>query len=162
MKRYRDIITESLSRVAGGLAGAILTVMMFLTALDVFLRYIDKAIIGTLEIIQFMLVVVASFGFAYCAFVKGHVNIELIISRFPRRVQAVFNAIARAAFLFLAVLIVWKISVRAVYEHEVMSSSTILNIPLFPFMILEAIGFAALGVILINQLFDYLCEAVKK
>jgi TRAP-type C4-dicarboxylate transport system permease small subunit len=162
MKRYRDIITEYLSRVAGGLAGALLTVMMFLTALDVFLRYIDKAIIGTLEIIQFMLVVVASFGFAYCAFVQGHVNIELLISRLPRRVQAVFNVIARAAFLFLSVLIVWKISARVFYEYEVMSSSTILHIPLFPCMILEAIGFAFLSVILINQLIDYLYEAVKK
>jgi TRAP-type C4-dicarboxylate transport system permease small subunit len=162
MKRYRDIITEYLSRVAGGLAGALLTVMMFLTALDVFLRYIDKAIIGTLEVIQFMLVVVASFGFAYCAFVQGHVNIELLVSRLPRRVQALFNVIARAAFLFLSVLIVWKISARVFYEYEVMSSSTILHIPLFPCMILEAIGFAFLSVILINQLIDYLYEAVKK
>jgi len=162
MKRYRDIITEYLSRVAGGLAGALLTVMMFLTALDVFLRYIDKAIIGTLEVIQFMLVVVAAFGFAYCAFVQGHVNIELLVSRLPRRVQALFNVIARAAFLFLSVLIVWKISARVFYEYEVMSSSTILHIPLFPCMILEAIGFAFLSVILINQLIDYLYEAVKK
>ena len=162
MKRYRDIIAEFLSRVAGGLAGVLLTLMMFLTALDVFLRYIDKAIIGTLEVIQFMLVVVASFGFAYCAFVQGHVNIELLVSRLPRRVQALFNVIARAAFLFLSVLIVWKISARVFYEYEVMSSSTILHIPLFPCMILEAIGFAFLSVILINQLIDYLYEAVKK
>jgi TRAP-type C4-dicarboxylate transport system permease small subunit len=162
MKRYLNTIAESISKVAASIAGAILIAMMLLTVLDVFLRYINKAMIGAFEVTEFMLVILASFGFAYCAFVKGHVNIELLISRFPQRVQAVFNVIAVVAFLALSVLIVWKMSARAVYEYGVMSASTILHIPLFPCMILEVIGFAALCIILINLFFDYLCKSVKK
>jgi len=145
------------------LAAGVLAAMMLLTGLDVVLRYIfAKPISGSLELTEFMMVIVIAFGLAYCALQKRHVRIDLVVSRLPERAQAIMNSISNFAFLVLFVLITWRsfFRMRSMYEGQLTSS--VLFIPKFPFMILMIIGSAILCLVVLKDVIECLAKAVKK
>jgi TRAP-type C4-dicarboxylate transport system permease small subunit len=152
-----------MSRVAAGLAAGVLAAMMLLTGVDVILRYVfDKPVPGSLELTEFMMVIVIAFGLAYCALQKRHVRIDLVVSRLPRRAQAVMNSIANLAFLGLFVVITWRSFFRMQSMYEGQLTSSVLFIPKFPFMILMIIGCGILCLVTLRDAIDCLYRAVKK
>ncbi|MBW1802822.1 MAG: TRAP transporter small permease, partial [Deltaproteobacteria bacterium] len=65
------------------IGGVILALLMFMTAADVFGRYIlNHSIKWTKEISEVMLILIVFFGAAYTAIKKEHVRVELLIMRF--------------------------------------------------------------------------------
>ncbi|MFC1860911.1 TRAP transporter small permease [Chloroflexota bacterium] len=141
----------------------VLAAMMFLTAADVSLRYLfNKPIMGSYELIEYMLVLVVAFTLAYCAVEKGHVFVELIIDRFPKRVQAImksFNSIVGLAFFSL---ITWYTFLQAGVIRRAGQTSAALYIPDYPFLILTSIGFGILSLIFLIQLIEYISQAAGK
>lgn len=146
-----------------GAGMGVLALMMFLTACDVILRYVfNRPIVGSYDISEYMMAIVVSFGLAYCAFLKGHVRVDIIVSRFPQRVQEVFDCITGLLSVFLFVIITWQ---SFVYMQLLFSSglkSTVLLIPRFPFVGLVFIGSAFITLVLIADFFDSLARAVRK
>jgi len=156
-------ISDLTSRLAAGLAACVLAAMMLLTGVDVILRYIFAwPISGSLELTEFMMVIVIAFGLAYCALQKRHVRIDLLVSRLPDRAQAVMNSIANLAFLLLFVLITWRSFYRMQSMYEGQLTSSVLFIPKFPFMILMIIGSAILCLVVLKDVIECFCQAVKK
>jgi TRAP-type C4-dicarboxylate transport system permease small subunit len=156
-------IASLTSRWAAGLAAVILTAMMLLTGFDVVLRYVfDKPIPGSLELTEFMMVIVIAFGLAYCALQKRHVRIDLVVSKLPDRVQTAMNGIANLAFLGLFVVITWRSFFRMQSMYEGQLTSAVLFIPKFPFMLLMIIGCAILCLVVLRDAIDCLYQAVKK
>ena len=161
--QFLSKIASLTSRWAAGLAACVLTAMMLLTGLDVVLRYVfDRPIPGSLELTEFMMVIVIAFGLAYCALQKRHVRIDLVVSRLPVRAQAVMNSIANLAFLGLFVVITWRSFFRMQSMYEGQLTSAVLFIPKFPFVILLIIGCAILCLVVLRDVIDCLYQAVKK
>ena len=78
------------SRIINTVGLGVLAVMMFLTATDVTLRYVfNRPIPGAFELTEFLMATLVAFALAYTQVHKGHINVDLIISRFPPRAQAV-------------------------------------------------------------------------
>ena len=85
---------SSLSRVLNLVGVSTLMIVMILTVADVSLRYlVNQPIAGTFELTEFLLVILASFGFAYTALQNGHVTVDLVIERFSPKIQAVIDTI---------------------------------------------------------------------
>lgn len=83
-----------------------LSLMMCLTAVDVIGRYIfNRPITGALELTEFMMAVVVAFGLSYTQVKKGHVNVDVVTSKLPKKVQEVINSITCLLFLFLLFLL---------------------------------------------------------
>src|SRR4030042_1118998 len=92
--RSLNRIVNPLVRITSSVAADILRAMMFLAAMDVLLRYIfNRPISGGMEMTEYMMVILVSLGLAYCGFVKGHVSVEVLTSRFSPKVQAILNSI---------------------------------------------------------------------
>jgi TRAP-type C4-dicarboxylate transport system permease small subunit len=158
-----DSVAVQTSRVAAGFAAAVLTAMMALTGLDVIMRYIfDRPVSGTLEITEFMMAIVIAFGLAYCAVQKRHVRIDIVISRFPKRAQALMDAIANLAFLGLFVMIAWRSALRMQSMFKGQLTSAVLFIPKWPFLLLVIIGSAILCIVVLRDSIDCLTRAIKK
>jgi len=160
---FLTLIARPATRVLNSVAGGVLAAMMVLTGVDVTLRYIfNRPIAGSYEITEFMMPIVIAFGLAYCAFEKGHVRVDLLISRLPNRAQAVMNSIASLVFLGLFVLITWQTFLRAKGMIDTGLISEVLLIPVFPFVLTVTAGSAMICLVVLRDFFDYLSQALRK
>jgi len=141
----------------------IVAAMMFLTATDVILRYIfNRPITGAYELIEYMMAILIPFGLAYCALQGGHVSVDLVVSRFPKKTQSIIGSITTLLCLGLFLLITWQ-NVIYIKEHfESNLTSAVLLIPVYPFVTAVAIGSAALCLVLVIDFLNYISEAVGK
>ncbi len=142
---------------------AILLFMMFLTVGDVIARYFfNKPVPGTFELTNLMLPLLVFFGLAYTQVRKGHISIDIVISRFPARVRAIADSISSFLSLSLFALVVWQ---SAVYAHRLWQGhivSGVLAWPVYPFLIAAAFGSLLFCFVLLGNLLDSLAKAVKR
>jgi TRAP-type C4-dicarboxylate transport system permease small subunit len=150
-------------RVLHSLGVGVLALMMFLTAADVILRYVfNRPIVGAFDLTEYMMAILISFGLAYCAMMKGHVTVDLVVSRLPQRAQAIMDCVTGLLSLGLFSLISWQcfVNVKLLYASGV--TSTVLLIPVFPFVGVVGIGSAMLTLILLIDFLESLSRVVKK
>ena len=155
----------SVSRVMAIIAACALAIMMLLTAADVGGRYFfNRPIIGAWELVGLLLVCAGTFGFAYCQIHKRHIRVTFLFDRFPPRVQAVFNSLAYLIALGVSSVICWQCLVRVKFYFLLgpKGLSYTLNIALWPFMLILAIGAGMLAIILLIDIFHSLAKAVRK
>ncbi|MBW1802388.1 MAG: TRAP transporter small permease [Deltaproteobacteria bacterium] len=95
-------------------AAAIILAMMFLTTMDVVLRYIfNSPLPGVYELQEFMLVGAVFLGLAYIQSLKGHIYVDLFTNRFTERGQAVLAIVSHSVSLLIFALITWQGGLRA-------------------------------------------------
>ena len=152
-------ISRAISRVGAG----ILALMMFLTAMDVLLRYfLNRPISGALALTQYMMVVIVVSGLGYCTVEKGHVRVEVFIERFPLKTQTILNVITSLLSLGLFVLITRQAVVYTGLLLDANLTSPVLFIPTFPFAIILALGTAVFCLALFAEFVYFLSKAVNK
>ena len=144
-------------------AGSVLFLMMFLIMCDVILRYIfNKAIIGAYEIVQYMMAILTSFAVVYCAYEKGHVSVEVVFDRLPKRVQLILAFIISLLLFLLLMCFSWQnvLYIKELYNQRIVSA--ILYIPTYPFVAAVAISFIGSCVVVLIDFIETLFEMVGK
>ncbi len=155
-------ITRYITRILTAIGATVLTLMMFLTALDVGMRYIfNRPIAGAFELVEYMMAIVIPFCIVYCAHEKGHVAVELILGRFSHGVQKVVDATTTFITMLFAAIIAWQnfLYIREVYDTGLTSS--VLLIPAYPFVIPVAVGIGAFALILLVHFFQFFSKVKK-
>lgn len=135
------------ARVAGALAAFSLIMMMLQTVLEVGLRYfLNAPIEGNLEIVSYYYMVAVVFlPLGLVELSHEHINVDLFLTRFSRRVQNMFYLLASAlAFLFLGMLFFQTFldALKATRINEVIMGSTLVVV--WPAKWALPIGFAAM------------------
>lgn len=145
------------------IGAGLLAVMMLLSTADVIGRYfLNSPIPGTLELSGFMLVIVVFFGAAHTQVVKSHVTVDLLLSWLPQKVRPFFSVMSYFIGLSLFSLIAWRTVLSAGFKMQGNEVSSILRIPIWPFMGVVAAGSALLALVLLIDLVKSLVEAMKK
>lgn len=140
-----------------------LALMMFLTFVDVLLRYaFNSPIPGATEIIQFMMGIVITFSVVYTAHEKAHIGVDLVIDHFPDRAKTYIGCITSLLALILFVFITWQTIVFISDEYHSRLTSAVLYIPVFPFIAISAVGFVILCLVLLSDFLSLLLEVVTK
>ena|SRR3972149_5211697 len=148
-------------------AMVVLLALMFLTVGDVIGRYLVNRIPGfgpipgTFELTEFMLAVVVLTSIGY-AQVKGeHISIDMLVSKFPRRARAIIECVTNFLSMAMFVLVTWQ-SIRFAQllfsEHDV---SGVLRIPVYPFLIIAAIGTFMFCLAMLSSFVQSLKKLVK-
>jgi TRAP-type C4-dicarboxylate transport system permease small subunit len=89
-----DNLLKLAERAAAALSVLSIFIMVGLTTVDVILRYVfNSPIIGAYEIMEFLLIGVAFLSFAYVQRIGGHVGLEFIVPKLPRKVALVIELI---------------------------------------------------------------------
>ena len=165
MKRWLHPVETAIifvSRLLNNIGVFFLIAMMLLTVADVFMRYVlNRPILGSVEITRYLMVSLAFLGLAWCAVVKGHVRVELLISRLSPRAQAIFDSITCFFSLFIFVLITTYGFLEARERWAFYEASDVLQIPSYPFFLVLAFGSAILCLVLITNLIQFISQAVK-
>ncbi len=155
-------IIDSLSRILNVVACAVLVALILLTVSDVFLRYFFRSpILGTTELTENMMVCLAFLAMAWCAVQNGHLKVDLVMFRFPKKVQAVADVLTGFAGLCVVGLIAWRSVAEAVAIKDLGIVSSLLKIPAFPFYFVVALGSALLCLVMITQVIQNISKVVK-
>jgi len=153
-------IISDISRFTGYAATSVIALMMILTVSDVFMRYaFNSPITGTTEISEFMMVIVVFPAFAWCAVVKRHVKVDLILEHFPPRIQAIIDSITMLIALGIYVIITWR---SALESMDVTETSSLLRVGHSPFYWVLTFGFALLCLAVISLIVENVTKAVKR
>jgi TRAP-type C4-dicarboxylate transport system permease small subunit len=142
---------------------SVLAVMMFLMAADVILRYFfNSPLPGAYELFEYMMAIVVPFGIVYCAHQGSHVAIDLVVDRFPKKVQAVIGSITSFFSLGLFILITWQNLCYIKEQFDSKLTSAVLLIPVYPFIAVVAIGLGVFCIVLLKDFINFLSETVAK
>ena len=137
--------------------------MMMVTMVHAIGRYgFDRPIAGLSEISVSMLVTLVFLMGAYTAVVKGHIAIGIIVDRFSARTQAIIDSITYILCLVGAIVGLWQSIVRGIYSISAGYTSSVLAIPVFPFLFIVAFGWAIFGMVIVMHLIHFLPRAVKR
>ncbi|MBU0574719.1 MAG: TRAP transporter small permease [Pseudomonadota bacterium] len=139
------------SRGFNVVAGAAVILMMVLTCADVVLRLLRQPITGTYEIVGFLGTVIVSFSLAFTSLEKGHIAVELLVEKLPRRMQVGIEAVTSLIGAALFSLITWQSLVYAMDIRQSGEVSVTLTMPIYPFIYGIAAGSGLLCLVLLSE-----------
>ena len=124
----------------------VLLLLMFLTVADVVGRYLVGFIPGfgpvpgSFELTEFMLAVIVLTAIGHTQMKRGHISIDILVSHFSSRVQAIMDAVTDFVTLAMFALVTWRTVKYAQLLYESNDVSGVLRLPVYPFLIIAAIG----------------------
>ena len=153
----------TLSRIFVAIAAAGLLAMMFLTAFDVVMRYVfNQPVRGAMEVVEYLMAIVVSFSIAWCAHEKAHVSVDLFMTRFSGKVQALVHIFTSCIAMLFVFFMTWHniLHIKDVYASNI--TSAVLGIPVYPFMGMMSLGLAGFSLILLKHMLDSAWEVFKQ
>lgn len=137
LTKFIDFVVNANKKIAF----VAMVIMMLAVTIFSLSRTMGFAMIGNIEIIQFLMVLLIVGSLAFTEKENSHISIGIIVDHFPPVVQRILNLIAYTLLFVFCALIVWSIFVKIDFAQ----ASSLLRIPYFPFKILIIIGFFAWG-----------------
>ncbi len=143
-----NILTKILSYIGG----SVLFLMMVLTVIDVFMRYVfNSPLLGVQEITEFMLVTFVFFTLAYTETEQSHIRVDFVMDRLPSK----FQDISSRVVIFIEMLTLLCVAVMGVIKgirvREMHHVSGILSIPVYPFYFAVVLGAFAMALELFRE-----------
>jgi TRAP-type C4-dicarboxylate transport system permease small subunit len=108
-----------------------------------------------------MMVGLVFFSLAYAQSQKGHIAVDIFVSRFPESIQNAIKILNYLITLFILALITWMSIERGFELKTVNEVSGTLQIPVYPFVFVVALGSAAMGLETLINLIAKLKGRVK-
>jgi TRAP-type C4-dicarboxylate transport system permease small subunit len=151
-------------RIMYFIAGAAIVIMMGLTCIDVFLRFMVtlyakldwtflegvRPIPGTYELVALMASVAASFAMAHTSVEGGHVAVSIVTRLLPSRVARVISICTHLVSLAFFALLAWVSVGYAEQLQEIGEVSMTMQLPIHPFV--YGLAFSSLAVCLVLAL----------
>jgi TRAP-type C4-dicarboxylate transport system permease small subunit len=136
--------------------------LMCMTALHVILRKFTKlSVPGAMELTELSLVVIVFFAVAYLQTQGGHVRVDMLINKFPKRVQS-FLEFVILLLSAVALFLMFYAAVLQVQSQFISTQATnVLLIPIWPFVIVMAIGLVLYAISILLQAITFLIAGIK-
>jgi len=159
---YLEKIFHQLARELDRVAQWATVLLMALVVTNIVLRFTWRPLLGTYEFVSFLGAVIISFALAYCAVQGGHIAVTLVVDRLPPRTQAIIDIIIGVTSITFFGLTVWQITLYA--TDMVLSGQVSLTTktPFYPFVYGVALGFLALCLVLLVDLFKSIARVAGK
>jgi TRAP-type C4-dicarboxylate transport system permease small subunit len=123
-------------------AAAALVILMMVTVLDVFMRYVfNRPIRASLDTVEVMLLVFVFNGMAAAFFGRRHIVIDLLDGVFGRRLIGVMIRIADLLSVLCLGLLLWAMILPASQAYQYGDTKMELAIPIYVLWILALVSF---------------------
>lgn len=166
LTRAAKTIGKGLQKVipsVGNLASVLVTLMMLLTTADIIgRRLFSHPILGSYELSQYLLVVVTFAAITQCEFFKGHIAIDLLVTKMGERYRNAIASVMYLMFFGMSILLTWRLFVDGIDTWQKAEVSQILKVPKAPFVLLAGLGCALLIWVVLVHLIEYIAGALKK
>ncbi len=163
ISRWFEAWVHPMAKFMNWVGSFVLLIMMFLTVADVFLRKVySKSILGTVEVTEFMLLIVIFFTMASTEFNDGHVKVDLVVRQLSHRSQGIVDMITQFICFGLCGMITWSTFLYALSMKISGEVSQDLWIPMYPFVFLVALGCAVFTFALLIKFFNAVLRVMQK
>ena len=150
-------------KILNFLAISCLFLIMILTVADVFMRKVfNNSIIGTVEVTELMMIITIFLALARAEELDANVKVDLILSRFSPKIQALFDIFTQLICMVLFVVATFSDLTYASMMRTSGEVSQDLLIPIWPFVYVIAIGTAMLSLVLFFRFLDAVFKVLKK
>ncbi|MBN1189677.1 MAG: TRAP transporter small permease [Dehalococcoidales bacterium] len=158
-----DKLLSAISHRLSNVGQVTLVAMVLLITADVILRRLfNSPLPWSLELVEIMLVLVVFFSVAYCGSRQGHVSIDVLVSRFPQRLQSVIDIIVNVLGFLVFATMCWGSITSAIHTMHVNRITGLLPIPVFPFVLAVALGSCLLALVVLVQLLKTIIKMVNR
>ncbi len=151
MNRFADGVHRT-SKLLSVVGACVLLGIMALTVANIIYRLTGHVIIGTYELVQFLMVVPAAFALGYTAVEKGHIEIGLVVSRLTPRgkriCQATTKLISIGVLGFICAATAWFI----VEKTNTVELTDLVHLPINPFRGIWLLGLIVFAIALVVDL----------
>jgi TRAP-type C4-dicarboxylate transport system permease small subunit len=131
----------------------VLAFMMLMTVADVTGRRVfNNPLPNVLELSEALLVIVVMFAMADCASRNGHVVIDVLVDKFPKKYQTGLYIFGCLVGLVVFSLIFWQTLQAGFNFVRTGESRGVLHIPVFPFVFAFTLGSLYISLILLTQI----------
>ena len=153
-------IIRVVSRVLGYVATGFMVVLMLLTVVDVFLRYFFNApLTGATEVARLLMIIIVFPALGWAAIDRAHIRVDLVVSRIPPRLQAIFSSITFLIALITYVIITWQSFLEAAVVNR---QTSLLHLSFTPFYWVMSVGFAIFCLAIAALVVEDIAKVVKK
>jgi TRAP-type transport system small permease protein len=127
--------------------------MTIVTVIDVIgSKFFHWPFPGGFEITSLIAVVMLVFALPYTQAKKGHIEVELLVERFPKKVQLIIATFVCLFSTALFVVTTWQIFKKASTLLSDGNTTAVLYIPIFPFAFAADLCFFLLFLLLLLEL----------
>lgn len=135
-------IIKLISRLLGCFAAIVMGLMMLLTVVDVFMRYVmNSPITGATELSELMMVVVVFSSLSWITVEKSQIRVDLLVLKWKPKTRYIIEIITLILTLATFVIITWRSLLETMQVHD---STSLLQMPEAPFHWMMTVGFAVL------------------
>ena len=153
-------VLNAISRWMGYVSAIVIIFLMLLVTADVCGRYFfDSPVTGASELARFSMIIIVFPAMAWTALSGKHIKVDLVMERFPSRVQSIVNVIMLLGALAVYCIITWQ---AALYSMKVDNITSMLRLPQSVFYWVMTVGVAVFCVSIIVLVIKNVAEAVKK
>jgi len=132
---------DKISKVTTYMGGAFLIGIMTLTVASIVSRLLGKVVLGSYELVELMMVVTAGFALVHTTIRKGHVIVEIILSRLSKRAQIIAEIFHNIIATGLWGLIAWETLALLIEKGFLGEGRTeVIEAPYFPVKLLWTIA----------------------
>ena len=132
-------IAENLS-VIGGIG---LIAMMVITAADVTLRLFSRSVLGSMELISYLMCVVVFLSFGKSTFVESFTKVEIFNFK---KAEPIVKAVMDSIHVLMCAFASYYCFVQSGVTRIMGTVSQMLKIPRWPFLMLAGVGFLLITV----------------
>jgi TRAP-type C4-dicarboxylate transport system permease small subunit len=137
---------DAIMGVVRAFIGVLLIVSVLLNFANVIGRkFLSAPIVGAEEVMNFLMVAVVFLGAGVVAYEGTHINMEIVIDRFPPRVRDAFKALAQIAAIAIAATLVTLGIPIVQHLAQFDERSQAANVPLFVPQAMVPIGLTLLA-----------------
>lgn len=123
MRKIISFINKSFAELCGWL----LSVIMVLLVIDFISRGLSMPVIGASEIAVFAMVSVVYLGLPFCEQQRGHVRVEAVLIRLPKKLKSVLDLgcyVLAIAIIIIAIYAGFINAISAYVEREAIAGAT--------------------------------------
>lgn len=139
----------------------LILLMMFVTVADILGRAFIKPIPGVFEMTRYSMAVIIFTALGYSQIHKVHIAIDIVVTRLPILCQRIISVILYLLAVVAFSLCFWQM---LIYTKRLIDSgliTTVLRAPVFPFVLISAVGILFFVLVLLTDLIDAV-KALKK
>lgn len=123
-----------LARKLNFVSGICLVSMMTISCLDIILRFARMPFSGTYEIVSFLSAVMISFSMAQTTLDRSHVSVEILMSRFSRRIRQAAFVVTSGVTLGLLATLAYECCMYGLFFKQSGELSLTLQLPFYPIL----------------------------
>lgn len=139
-----------------------LVLIMMVTVTDVVMRYFGGGLHGSIEIVEFSMVILIFFSIGYIQACKKNIVVDLLYEHLPVRWRATLDTITSLVCFLLYFLFAYAAVIQTSYIYKVGEVSATIEIPKYPFVAGMSLGLILLCLVLLGDFLTSLCKLLKK